>query len=179
MQTTVGNVLIGSGDLQAVIVPPGGGGAAFTSLGGFRDGLSINMSEDRVNVESQDSLGFVKSVRSRAEMTITTSLLESTLSNLNFVLRGNDAAGVPTATTSIQLTADPSDSEPNHATPMKFIGDSTDGGLKTWTFSSVVPVLDGDLTYSKDSELLIPVTFMCLAVKSAANTWGFGWVLDG
>jgi len=175
MATTIGDVLIGAGDLQAFMKPVGGGAAAFTSLGGFRDGLSINFSEDRLNIESQDSLGFIKSVRTRTELTVTTSLLESTLSNLNLMLRGNDGVGVPTATSSISLTAEPAD---DNTTAIKFIGQTSATNLGTWTFSSAVPVLDAELTYSKDSELLIPVTFMCLAVYSGGE-WGFGHAYDG
>ena len=169
MAITPGNVLIGSGDLQAYIDPAGSTSYAATSLGGFRDGVTITFSEDRVNVESQDSLGFVKSIRSRLECTITTTLLESTLDNLNTLLIGNG-----TAAANIDFSADPNPANTQTAFPLKFVGDSSDGDFKTIIFSSVVPVLDGDITFSKDSELLVPATFVALAVQSSGSKWGFG-----
>ena len=54
MATSTGNVLIGAGVLSAYIDTAGGSSYAWTSMGGFRDGISINFSEDRVNIESQD-----------------------------------------------------------------------------------------------------------------------------
>ena len=163
MATTVGNVLIGAGVLSAYIDPGGGSSAVKTSLGGFRDGLTINFSEDRVNIESQDSLGFIKSIRSRAECTVSTSLLESTFDNLGAALYGDGAA------TAMPMEATPAFEK---ALAVEFIASSSAGDLKTWTFSSCVPVMDAELSYSKDSELLIPITFMALAVWDTSY-WGF------
>jgi hypothetical protein len=168
MAITPGNVLIGSGTISAYIDTAAGTTYAYTDLGGYRDGVTITFSEDRVNVESQDSLGFVKSIRSRLECTITTTLLESTFDNLNTLLIGNG-----TNATSIKIDADPTPGgNAQTAFPLKFVGDSDDGDFKTIIFSSVVPVLDGDITFSKDSELLVPATFVALAVNDSG--WGFG-----
>ena len=169
MATTPGNVLIGSGTLSAYIDPAGSTSYAWTSMGGFRDGISINFSEDRVNIESQDSLGFVKSARTRMECTITTSLLESTFDNFNTLWYGNGLV----STANINLSTVPGNER--SSVPIKFVGDSTDGDLKTIIFSAAVPVMDGELTFSKDAELLIPATFMALSVDTTgAGAWGFG-----
>jgi len=175
MAITTANILLGSGTFSWYgLNITGTPSTGWHDVGGFRDGVTMAFEEDQVLVEGQAG-GAVKALRGRMGITVTTNLLESTLDSLMVSLYGSGTnTDVVTAGTSIEfLVADPV------PVPIKFVAASSIGadGLTTYNFSSAVPQLGQDVSYTKDAETIFPVTFTCLAIASGSN-WGFGKVTD-
>jgi hypothetical protein len=62
---------------------------------------------------------------------------------------------------------------------MKFIGGTAGAtasfDLVSYIFSQTVPMTDAELSYAKDGETLIPISYMVLGTISGADA-AFGWV---
>jgi len=179
--TAAGYLLVGAGAYSTDAVTTSGN---YHDLGGFREDLRISFSEERFNLEVADRLAFIKSVRTRLDCFINTSLVEARITTLGFAL-GTNPASLSTASTGYVantvlelLVSDPGSNAQNAAHSHKFVGDdATDPAsaeLITWTFSAAIPNVDTELAYRKDGEVLIPSTFMCLGVDDGSGVFGFG-----
>lgn len=158
--------------------PASGDGARlwpFTVLdGGFKDDLSIELSEDRYNVEIADALVHVKGVRTRLDVFVRFSMVESTLENLRKALglpQAQKAAGG--SGNNVLFITD----EEQTDVVLKFIGNSSDGELKTWIFPKCRLATDLSMVYSKAGEVLIPVVAQVYGWKDGSD-YGIGFCID-
>jgi len=182
--TAAGYLLVGAGAYSTDAVTATAG--QYVDMGGFREDLRISFSEERFNLEVADRLAFIKSVRTRLDCFINTSLVENRIRGLAMVLGtnaqslniGHASAGYDGLSALQLLVSDPGSNAQNQAHSHQFVGDdATDPAsaeLITWTFSAAVPNVDTELAYRKDGEVLIPSTFMCLGVDDGSGVFGFG-----
>jgi hypothetical protein len=170
MATNQQKLMVGAGSVQTDVATTSGN---FYDLGGYRDSLSVRFSEERFNLEVADHLCYVKSVRTRLDCFVNTSLVEATHESLINAI-GTTIGSIPiTAATSMSLQI----TEPG-VSAMKFIGGTagspTTFDLVSYIFSQCVPMTDAELTYAKDGETLIPISYMVLGTITGANA-SFGW----
>ena len=171
MATNQQKLMVGAGSVQTDVATTAGN---FYDLGGYRDSLSIRFSEERFNLEVADHLCYVKSVRTRLDAFVNTSLVQATHESLINAIGLNATSMPATAATSMELKIQ----EPGIAA-MKFIGGTAGStasfDLVSYIFSQTVPMTDAELSYAKDGETLIPISYMVLGTISGANA-AFGWV---
>ena len=152
----------------------------FIDSGGFRDSLSIRFSEERFNLEVADHLAYVKSARTRLDVFVSTSLVENTFANFGLATGANTFTS-DTNITSREIHAQGAATTNNNiAGAIKFTGTTTGSlgvgiEMQSWIFSQCVPITDTEISYQKDGETLIPVSFMVLGTVSGAAC-GFGFV---
>ena len=150
----------------------------FIDSGGFRDSLSIRFSEERFNLEVADHLAYVKSARTRLDVFVNTSLVENTFTNFGLA---TGTSTLSTTATSHEINAQGAATINNQGPfAIKFTGTTTGSlgvgvELQSWIFSQCVPITDTEISYQKDGETLIPVSFMVLGTVSGAAC-GFGFV---
>ena len=171
MATNQQRLMVGAGSVKTDVATTAGN---FYDLGGYRDSLTIRFSEERFNLEVADHLCYVKSVRTRFDAFVNTSLVQATHDSLINAIGFNATSAPVTTATSMELKIQ----EPGIAA-MKFIGGTagtaTTFDLCSYIFSQTVPMTDSELSYAKDGETLIPISFIVLGTISGANA-AFGWV---
>ena len=169
MATNPQMLLIGAGTVKTTVGTTAGN---FYDLGGYRDSLSVRFSEERFNLEVADHLAYVKSVRTRLDCFVNTSLVQATFDSLQNAVGGmGNVLGSSAATLTLNI-AQPT----TH--PLQFIGGTAGSGttfrLASYAFSQCVPTTDAELSYAKDGETLVPASFMVLGTLSGTDL-GFGY----
>ena len=157
---TPSNILVGIGD---VYVDYGHSGS-WTYLGGFREGVRIPIATERTQVKGYDqNLGFVRSVRTNVEITISVALTEMTFANLGYAV-GIEAGFIQANSYMVLGFA-------NVQSPsaVRFVGEDDGGQLKTWIFSEAFPTGNAELAYTRDAEVRVPAEFL-VAGKVIAGT---------
>jgi hypothetical protein len=174
MATNPNKLLVGVGSFKH----QWGGDGTWKDSGGFRDSLSIRFSEERFNLEVADHLAYVKSARTRLDVVVNTSLVENTFTNFGLA---TGTSTLSTTATSHEINAQGAATINNQGPfAIKFTGTTTGSlgvgvELQSWIFSQCVPITDTEISYQKDGETLIPVSFMVLGTVSGAAC-GFGFV---
>ena len=185
MATAPGYIFVGAGAFSTEAATSTQDGSNFVDMGGFRDDLRIRFSEERFNLEVADHLAFIKTVRTRIDCSVNTSLVEAKFIPFGVAFGTNPASltdassgYAPIAGQVELLVQDISSNYHNKGVAQQFVGaDATDPAsaeLITWTFSQAVPIVDMELSYRKDGELLIPAAFMVLGASDGAGNYGFG-----
>ena len=95
MATNQQKLMVGAGAVQTDVATTAGN---FYDLGGYRDSLSIRFSEERFNLEVADHLCYVKSVRTRLDAFVNTSLVQATHESLINAI-GFNATSMPATST--------------------------------------------------------------------------------
>ncbi len=167
MATNIANIQIGDGVVQI----KRSGETGYSALGGLsEDGVTLRSSNERVNITVGDADVYVKSVRTRLDVTMTFEVVEATLQALA------DALGLPKDRVSggtLTIT-----DEDLGEVAIKFVGEDVDGGeLKTIEFPKCVIDTDLEIALQKGGEVRIPFSVLVLGTyDSDLGAWKLGTV---
>lgn len=169
MAITADNIIMGPGDLK--LGAPGAHEALLHNVGSTKDGISIASDRTYYDVIVDQAPGPVDIKETVRQVTLKTSLAESSLVNLarawgypeTAVADGVFKLGVPTTTPFMQLMA---------------LSPGAGGLRRKLTGVKVVSVGNGEHRYQRSGETIIPVEFRCLFDPTKPQDEAFGTIVE-
>lgn len=159
------NVLIGAGELTVDGV----------NVGYTRDGLTFAFERETYEVEADQALSPLKTVKLRERMTIATSLLEATLENL-YTVWDLDYVVQTNASDKTLYFGGGSQTPSEHE--LIFTGVAPGGFVRTITIYKAISMDSGEHSYIKSEEVRIPVTFLALEDDTKSEGQKLGKIVD-
>jgi hypothetical protein len=153
MAVNLANIIVGAGTLSV----------AATDVGATRDGVQMSREAEFLDVTADQHKATLKKYLTGEKRFVRSSLLEATLENLKIVWGGTIAAGV----LSMALNAEPAE------VAISFAGKGANGKTRTYAHSKAVQVGNGEHSYTKDGETVIPAEFEILPdLTQSGKEWG-------
>lgn len=141
-----------------------------TDVGHLADAVTVRVEREYLDVESQRRKGVVKKVLTSERMYVSTSLHESTLTNL---MKAWDQQG----TAEVSGTSANIGGVSSNEHTLSVVGQAPNDKSRTFTIYRAVNTDAGELSFNKNEDSSIPVEFECL--KDTNNTDGDGNPLFG
>jgi len=147
---TCTNVVVGSATLSV-----GGSDVGFT-----KDGIRVRITREYTDVQADQFVGLVKKKKNHEQMFVATTLLEPTITNLEYAW--DQGAGSLGDSTSYERA-------------LTIVGPGPNGTTRTFSLPKAVSTADGELNFSRDEESALEVEF---EVLKNCTTGSFGTVSD-
>ena len=146
-----------------------------TDVGYTSGGFTIGKSNDYLDIVADQAGGKLKKLRTNEMMTLSTTLLESTIANLQIAF--NEPAGNLVAGGSMLVLGDADLTTPEHT--LKLIGDAPNSKTRTFEFFRAVLVDDISMPFGvRDQVQTVPVGFELLKDEDRNNAFGHFWDND-
>jgi len=163
---TATNIIVGAGELEVDGV----------NVGFTNDGVTFSYERTTLEVAPDQVVCAVKYKRTGEVLTITTNLLEATLSNLKLVWDVSGTVESGSGTSELKFGCESPCEQPEHS--LWFSGPGPNCKTRYIEIYKAFSVEAGEHSYKKDDMTVIPVVFKAVADMTKDAGERFGRILD-